>query len=130
MPHTGSFSRGAAGKIGNPCMGVVDIGDCSECEPIILDALRLHSRGGFPRLNTGIIARMTLLEVTYKLQSSLSREQLVRLGAFANTYGLRSVHVDEQKNQISFEYDASRLREAQIAHVLGQAGIAVTRQAN
>jgi hypothetical protein len=36
--------------------------------------------------------------------------------------------VDEQKNQISFEYDASRLRETQIAHVLGQAGIAVTRQ--
>lgn len=128
MPHTGSFSRGAAGNIGNPCMGVVDIGDCSE--PIILDALRLHSRSAFPRLNTGIIARMTLLEITYKLQSSLSREQLVRLGAFANTYGLRSVHVDEQKNQISFEYDASRLRETQIAHVLGQAGIAVTRQAN
>jgi hypothetical protein len=55
---------------------------------------------------------------------------LERLGEFANTYGLRSVHVDEQKNQISFEYDASRLRETQIAHVLGQAGIAVTRQAN
>jgi hypothetical protein len=73
---------------------------------------------------------MTLLEITYNLQSSLSREQLMRLGEFANTYGLRRVHVDEQKNQISFEYDASRLRETQITHVLGQAGIAVTRQVN
>ncbi len=74
--------------------------------------------------------RMTLLEITYDFQSSLSREQLQRLGEFANTYGLRSVRVDEQKNQISFEYDASRLRETQITHVLGQAGIAVTRQVN
>jgi hypothetical protein len=73
---------------------------------------------------------MTLLEITYKLKSPLTREQLQRLGEFANTYGLRSIHVDEQKNQIAFEYDASRLRETQIVHVLGQAGIAVTRQAN
>jgi hypothetical protein len=73
---------------------------------------------------------MTLLEITYNLPSSLSREQLQRLGEFANTYGLRRVHVDEQKNQILIEYDASRLRETQITHVLGQAGIAVTRQVN
>jgi hypothetical protein len=78
----------------------------------------------------GIIPRMTLLEITYILKSTLTREQLQRLGEFANTYGLRRIHVDEQKKQISFEYDASRLRETQIVHVLGQAGIAVTRQAN
>jgi hypothetical protein len=72
---------------------------------------------------------MTLLEITYQLKSSLTREQLQRLGEFSNTYGLRSIHVDEQKNQISFDYDASRLRETQIVHILGQAGIAVTRQA-
>jgi hypothetical protein len=73
---------------------------------------------------------MTLLEISYKLKSPLTGEQLRRLGEFANTYGLRSIHVDEQKKQIAFEYDASRLRETQIVHVLGQAGIAVTRQAN
>ena len=31
---------------------------------------------------------------------------------------------------MSFEYDASRLRETQAAHVLGQATIAVTRRVN
>ena len=31
---------------------------------------------------------------------------------------------------MSFEYDASRLRETQVAHVLGQATIAVTRRVN
>jgi hypothetical protein len=72
---------------------------------------------------------MTLLEITYELQSPLSLEQLSRLGEFANTYGLRRFRVDEQHNLLTFEYDASRLRETQVAHVLGQAGIAITRKA-
>jgi len=75
-------------------------------------------------------AVMTLVEVTYELQSPLTEEQLRQLGQFANTYGLRSFRVDESKNQLSFEYDASRLRETQVAHVLGQARIAATRKVN
>jgi hypothetical protein len=71
---------------------------------------------------------MTLLEITYELQSPLSLEQLSRLGEFANTYGLRRFRVDEQKNQLTFEYDASRLRETQVAHALGQAGIGVVQK--
>ncbi len=71
---------------------------------------------------------MTLVEITYNLHSSLSNEQLARLGEFSNTYGLRKIRVDEQKNQISLEYDASRLRETQVAHVLGMAGISLSRQ--
>ncbi len=72
--------------------------------------------------------RMTLVEITYELQSPLSHDQLSRLGEFANTYGLRKFRVDEQKNHLTFEYDASRLRDTQIAHVLGQAGIAVRQR--
>jgi hypothetical protein len=71
---------------------------------------------------------MTLVEITYELQSPLSQQQLERLGDFANTYGLRRFRVDEDKKHLSFEYDASRLRETQVAHVLGQASIAVTRK--
>ncbi len=77
-----------------------------------------------------IIQRMTLLEITFELQSPLSLQQLNRLGEFANTYGLRKFSVDEQKNHLTFEYDASRLRETQIANVLAHAGIAVTRRVN
>ncbi|MGB7848188.1 MAG: hypothetical protein WBL63_21435 [Candidatus Acidiferrum sp.] len=73
---------------------------------------------------------MTLLEITYELQSPLSLQQLSRLGEFANTYGLRKFRVNEQKNQVTFEYDASRLRDTQVAHVLGQAGIAIARKVN
>ena len=75
-------------------------------------------------------AGMTLVEVTYELQSPLTEEQLCHLGQFANTYGLRSFRIDEATKQLSFEYDASRLRETQVAHVLGQARIGVTRKIN
>lgn len=89
-----------------------------------LHALLGHASGGWYN------PAMTLMEITYELHSPLSLEQLSRLGEFANTYGLRRFRVDEQNKQVSFEYDASRLRETQVAHVLGQAGIAVTRKVN
>lgn len=75
-------------------------------------------------------AAMTLVEVTYELQSPLKEEQFRQLGKFANTYGLRSFRLDESKKLLSFEYDASRLRETQVAHVLGQAKIAVMQKVN
>lgn len=71
---------------------------------------------------------MTLLEISYELQSPLSYEQLQRLGEFANTYGLRRFHVDESNRRIIFEYDASRLRETQVAHALGLAGIPIVQK--
>jgi len=72
---------------------------------------------------------MTLLEITYELQSPLSYEQLQRLGEFANTYGLRRFHVDESSRRLTFEYDASRLRETQVTHALGLAGISIVQKA-
>jgi hypothetical protein len=69
---------------------------------------------------------MTLIEITYQLQEPLTPHQLGLLGAFANTYGLRRFRVDEAKNQLSFEYDASRLKETQVMHVLRCAKIPVT----
>ncbi len=72
---------------------------------------------------------MTLVEVTYDLQSPLRPEQLRALSAFANTYGLRRFRVDEQRMQIVLEYDASRLTETIVAHVLRSARIPVERKA-
>jgi hypothetical protein len=68
---------------------------------------------------------MTLMEITYELQSPLKTEQLRALGRFANTYGLRRFRVDEKTNRLSFEYDASRLKETEVAHVLRQARIPI-----
>lgn len=73
---------------------------------------------------------MTLVEITYQLQSPLNQDQLRCLGEFANTYGLRSFRIDDGKNQLSFEYDASRLKETEVAHVLRQARIPVISKVN
>jgi len=73
-------------------------------------------------------ADMTLMEITYELQSPLKPEQLRALGSFANTYGLRRFRVDEQLNRLSFEYDGSRLKETEVEHVLRQAKIPVLRR--
>ncbi len=78
--------------------------------------------------HAAIMQRMTLVEITYQLQSSLRPEQLRVLGEFANTYGLRRFRVDAEKKQISFEYDASRLKETELAHVLREARIPVVRR--
>jgi hypothetical protein len=71
---------------------------------------------------------MTLLEIGYELLAPLSYEQLQRLGEFANLYGLRRFHVDDAARRITFEYDASRLRETQVLHALGQAGIPIKQK--
>jgi hypothetical protein len=74
----------------------------------------------------GIIPSMTLVELTFQLQSPLTRHQLHGLGEFANVYGLRRFRHDEAKNQVTFEYDASRLRQSQVVAALAGANIAVT----
>lgn len=73
--------------------------------------------------------RMTLVEATYELQKPLNEDQLRRLGTFANTYGLRRFRVDD-KNRLSFEYDASRLRETEVLHVLHHLNIPATKKVN
>jgi hypothetical protein len=71
---------------------------------------------------------MTLVEITFELQQPVNDEQLRRLGDYANSYGLRRFRVDDTRKMLSFEYDASRLRETQVAHVLGLAKIPVKRR--
>lgn len=71
---------------------------------------------------------MTFMTVTYELQGKLKPEQFQALGRFANTYGLQRFRFDEKLNQLHFDYDASRLREAVVEHVLREARIPVLRR--
>ncbi len=81
--------------------------------------MELSARGA------AILGGMTLLEITYELQSPLNNEQLRKLGEFANTYGLRRFRVDETAKRLTFEYDASRLKETEVANVLRRASVPV-----
>jgi hypothetical protein len=71
---------------------------------------------------------MTLMTVTYELQTPLKAEQFRALGQFANTYGLHKFRFDEKTNRLHFDYDASRLRETVVEHVLREAKIPVLRR--
>ncbi len=71
---------------------------------------------------------MTLLEITFELQKPLTTEQMRRLGQFANTYGLRRFRTDAQNKRLTFDFDASRLKSTEVAHVLARAGIPVARR--
>ncbi|HKQ86955.1 MAG TPA: hypothetical protein VJS43_09310 [Candidatus Acidoferrales bacterium] len=71
---------------------------------------------------------MTFMTVTYELQDKLRPEQFRALGNFANTYGLQKFRFDEETNLLHFDYDASRLRETVVEHVLREARIPVLRR--
>ncbi len=71
---------------------------------------------------------MTYMTVTYELQNALKAEQFRALGQFANTYGLQRFRFDEKTNRLHFDYDASRLRETVVEHVLREAKIPVLRR--
>jgi hypothetical protein len=71
---------------------------------------------------------MTFMTVTYELQKPLRAEDFRALGNFANTYGLQTFRYDEKKNHLHFDYDASRLRESVVEHVLRAARIPVLRR--
>src|SRR5260370_38780592 len=73
--------------------------------------------------DAAILGGMTLLEITYELQSPLNNEQLRKLGEFANTYGLRRFRVDETAKRLTFEYDASRLKETEVPTFRGTAAV-------
>ena len=70
-------------------------------------------------------AGMTLVEITYELQSPLTQEQLRLLGEFSNTYGLRRFRASEDGRHLTFEYDASRLKPTEVIHVLRLAKIPI-----
>ncbi len=74
--------------------------------------------------------RMTFMSMTYELQAPLRQEQLRTLAFFANTYGLHKFRLDEEKNWLQFEYDASRLKETEVEHVLRMANIPVVGRVN
>ena len=71
---------------------------------------------------------MTLMTVTYELQEPLKPEQFRALGEFANTYGLRGFRLDEKTNHLHIDYDASRLQNSTVEHVLREARIPVLRK--
>ena len=71
---------------------------------------------------------MTFMTVTYELQHRSKPNSSARSANFANTYGLQRFRFDEKTNHLHFDYDASRLKEVVVEHVLREARIPVLRR--
>lgn len=66
---------------------------------------------------------MTYLEVSYRYRGPLTPAQMRRLGELPGCYGIRRVQLDEKNHLARIEYDASRLKEAEVVHWIRFAGI-------
>lgn len=71
---------------------------------------------------------MTYLQTSYRFRGTLSRTQMKRLGDLPGHYGIRRIHIEEKNNLAQIEYDASRLKEAEVVHWIRKAGIPLTER--
>ncbi|MGA7919465.1 MAG: hypothetical protein WCA38_07305 [Candidatus Acidiferrales bacterium] len=71
---------------------------------------------------------MTQMTATYELQRPLNAGDFRALGRFSNTYGIRGFRVDDKANHLHIDYDASRLQDNIVEHVLREARIPVLRK--
>jgi hypothetical protein len=67
---------------------------------------------------------MTRVQVRFRLRQPLNDEMLARLSDAHAIYGIQRVKVAADLESLMVEYDATRLRPAEVAAALAGAGIA------
>ena len=68
---------------------------------------------------------MTKVQVRFRIENALDENMLQKIAAVHAIYGIQRVKVDPSMQTITVEYDATRLRPAEVEAALAQAGIAV-----
>lgn len=71
---------------------------------------------------------MTYLNVAYRYRGKLTPKLLDCLAALRSYYGFVRLHCDENQNLLWVEYDASRLKEADVFHQLRLTGVEITEK--
>jgi hypothetical protein len=69
---------------------------------------------------------MTKIQVRFKLQKPLDEVMLSRISDAHSLYGIQHVKVAPSLDSLTVEYDATRLRPAEVESALAGAGIPVT----
>jgi hypothetical protein len=68
---------------------------------------------------------MTFLTAQFPYKGALHEPEMRALDDVRDVYGIRVVSIDERKQRILVEYDASRLLQSDILFMLRNAGIRV-----
>jgi hypothetical protein len=71
---------------------------------------------------------MTKVQIRFKLQKPLDNVLLARLSDTNAFYGIHKVKLDPSMDGMMIEYDASRLKPAEVESALAGAGIPVVRE--
>lgn len=69
---------------------------------------------------------MTKVQVRFRLQKPLDDIMLARISDAYALYGIQKVKVADSLDSLMVEYDATRLRPAEVASALSGVGIPVT----
>ncbi len=70
---------------------------------------------------------MTKVQIQFRLQKPLDAILLQRVGEAHSLYGIQHVRVAPSLDHLTVEYDATRLRPAEVELALTSAGIPVER---
>lgn len=71
---------------------------------------------------------MTTMEVSYRYANPPSEAVMRAIDSVREVYGIRKVNLKEKERIARVEYDASRLKEPNVANLLRKAGLAVTEK--
>ena len=68
---------------------------------------------------------MTKVEIDFRLQHALNDELLTRIAGAYSIYGIQKIRLAPSQDGLTVEYDATRLRPAEVQSALTRAGIPV-----
>jgi hypothetical protein len=68
---------------------------------------------------------MTKVQIHFRLQKPLNEAQLARIADAYALYGIQKVNVAPSLDSLTVEYDATRLRPAEVEAALAGAGLPV-----
>lgn len=71
---------------------------------------------------------MTKVQIRFKLQKPLDDVLLARLSDAHSFYGIHRIQLSPAMDGLMVEYDATRLKPAEVESALAGAGISVARQ--
>ena len=68
---------------------------------------------------------MTKVQMRFRLERPLDEEQLARIGDAYSIYGIQRIQIAPTFDGLTVEYDATRLRPAEVESALASAGIPI-----
>lgn len=69
--------------------------------------------------------KMTKVQIDFQLQHALDDELMKRIASAYSTYGIQKIRLAPSQAGLTVEYDATRLRPAEVHAALTRAGIPV-----